>query len=80
MSPEAGSAGALVVASDGETFLEDLIDKDSRLWKSINAVTNFRVDPAVVDAVGEVIFCDEFFGMLVGRTRTYSRRSRGVQR
>ena len=71
MSPEARSAGALVVASNIETFLQELIGKDYGLKKSINVTTNFEVNPAVVDAVGEVVFCNEFFRMSVRRTRTY---------
>ena len=53
---------ALVLASEIETFLEELVGKDSGLRKSINAVTNFKVDPAGVDTVGEVVLCSEFFG------------------
>ena len=43
-------------------FLKELVGKDSGLQKSINDATNFKVDPAILDAVGEVVFCDEFFG------------------
>ena len=62
MLPETRSASTLVVASDAETFLKELVGQDSGLRKSINATTNFKVDPAVANTVGEVVFCDEFFG------------------
>ena len=56
VSPEARIGGALVAASNIEVFLEELVGEDSGLRKSVNAATNFRVDPAAADAVGEVIF------------------------
>ena len=54
--PEARSDGTLVVASDVEAFLEELVSKDYGQQKSVNTTTNFEVDPAVTDTVGEVVF------------------------
>ena len=62
MSPETWSGGGMIVASGVQTLFEETVGKDSGLGQTINAATNFKVDPAVADALGEVIFCDEFFG------------------
>ena len=53
---EARNGGTLVVAINVEAFLEELVGKDSGLQKSVNAATNFKVDPAVADAVGKILF------------------------
>ena len=55
------SGGALVVAIGVEAFLEKLVGENSGQQKSVKAATNFKVDPAVADMVGEVIFYDKFF-------------------
>ena len=54
--PEARSGGALAVARNVEVYLEELVAKNSGLQKSIDAATNFELDPAIADTVGEVIF------------------------
>ena len=46
----------MIVASNVEAFLKELVGKDSGLQKAVNAAMDFRVDPAVADAVGEVVF------------------------
>ena len=56
VSPEARSGGILLVASDIEAFLWELVNDNSRLGKSINATTNFEIESAIVDAVGENVF------------------------
>ena len=79
--PEARSGGTLVLASYIEAFLEELVGENSRLQKSVNATTNFEIDPAVADAVGERLHSKmNSSGMLERRTGTYSGRSGRVQR
>jgi hypothetical protein len=39
--------------------LEKVIGKDASLWKSVTALANFKVDPAVSVLAREVVFLDE---------------------
>ncbi len=38
-----------------------VIGKDARLGKSITALANFKIDPAILVATNKVVFIDEFF-------------------
>ena len=47
MAQQARSGEALVVAVILETFFEENFGQGPRLWETINAVTNFKVNPAI---------------------------------
>ena len=83
VAPQARSGGALVVAMLIETFFEDNVGQGPRLWETIDAVADLKVNPAIgVDVVLEAVFVDKFCwgGMSIRLMRTYSGRSRGVWR
>ena len=62
VAPQASSGGALVVAVLLETFFEESVGQGPRLWDTINAVTNIKVNPAIgMDVVHEAVLVDEFF-------------------
>ena len=62
MLPEARSGGALVVASNVEAFFEKFVGEHSGLKESIDATSDFEVDPTVVNVGGKVVFFDKFVG------------------
>ena len=59
--PQARSGGALVVAVFLETFFEENVGQEPRLWETINTVVNLEVNPAIgMDVVHEAVLVDEF--------------------
>ena len=61
MAPQARSGGALVVAMLLETFFEENVAQGPRVWETINAVLNIKVNPAIgMDIVHEAVLIDEF--------------------
>ena len=62
MLPEAKGGGALVVAGNVKAFFKEFVGEHSGLRESIDAMSDFKVDPTVVNAGDKVVFFDEFVG------------------
>ena len=61
VAPQARSGGALVIAMLLETFYEENVGEVPRLWQTIDAVANIKVNPDMrVDVVLEAVFVDKF--------------------
>ena len=61
MAPQARSGGALVVSVLLETFFEENVGQGPRLWETINAIGDLKVNPDVgMDVVHEAVLVDEF--------------------
>ena len=58
--PQARCGVALIVAVFVQPLGEEVIGEFARLFKAINALGNFEVDPAMVCEGGEIVFIDEF--------------------
>ena len=59
LAPQAKGGLALVVAVLLVAFFEENVDQGPRLWETINAVANIKVNPAIgVDVVLEAVLVD----------------------
>ena len=59
VTPETWSGGGMIVASGVQTLFEETVSEDSGLGQTINAATNFEINPAVVCECEKIIFVDE---------------------
>jgi hypothetical protein len=62
VSPEAGSGGSMIVSSGVQTLFKETVGEDSGLGQTVNAATNFEIDPTVVCEGEEIVFVDELVG------------------
>jgi hypothetical protein len=63
MTPQARRVLTLIVASDGEAFLEKFVCKDAGLWEPVHTLANFDIYPSVgVNNFIEIVFVDDFLG------------------
>ena len=60
--PKPWSGFALVVTTFSETGCEKLVCEDARLREPVNALSDFEVNPIIVDTLLEVVLGDEFVG------------------
>ncbi len=61
--PQSRRVLTMIVASDGEVFLEEFVCEDTCLWEPVNSLTNFNINPAVGFNNGcEIVFVDDFLG------------------
>jgi hypothetical protein len=61
VAPETQHRSRFIEALSNEAGLKKVIGKDAGLGKSITALANFKIDPAVLVATNMVVFIDEFF-------------------
>ncbi len=61
MAPEPWHGSSFIEALSNEAGSKKVIGKDAGLGKSITALANFKIDPAVSVATNKVVFIDEFF-------------------
>jgi hypothetical protein len=59
VAPKTRSGSSFVEALSNEVQSEKVIGKDASLGKSVTALANFKVDPAVLVSAQEVVFLDE---------------------
>ncbi len=59
--PETWHGSSFIEALSNEVGPKKVIGKDAGLGKSVTALTNFKIDPAVSVATIKVVFIDEFF-------------------
>jgi hypothetical protein len=59
MAPRSRRGSSIVEALSKEVRLEKVIGKDASLGKSITALANFKLDPAVSILAQEIVFLDE---------------------
>ena len=61
VEPETRRGSSFIEALSNEAGSKKVIGKDAGLGKSITALANFKIDPAVSVATNKVVFIDEFF-------------------
>ncbi len=61
MAPETRCGSSFIEALSNEAGSKKVIGKDAGLGKSVTALANFKIDPAVLVATNKVVFIDEFF-------------------
>jgi hypothetical protein len=61
VAPETWRGISFIEALSKEAGSKKVIVKDARLGKSITALANFKIDPAVLVATNKVVCIDEFF-------------------
>jgi hypothetical protein len=59
VAPKTLSGSSFVEALSNEVQLEKVIGKDASLGKSVTALANFKVDPAISVLAQEVVFLDQ---------------------
>jgi hypothetical protein len=60
VAPEARRGGCFIESFSEEAGTKKIIGQDTSLGKSITALPNFKIDPAVTVTDTEVVFCEEF--------------------
>jgi hypothetical protein len=71
---------ALILPMSSETLNEEIVGKFTGLLETIDSFGDFKVYPAVVDVLHEVIFVNVFLGNDVEFICAYSSQSSGVLR
>jgi hypothetical protein len=61
VAPEARRGSSFIEALRDKAGSKKVIGKDAGLGKSVTALANFKIDPAVSVATNKVVFIDEFF-------------------
>ncbi len=59
VAPKSQRGSSFVEALSNEAQSEKVIGKDASLGKSITALANFKVDPAILVLAWEIVFIDE---------------------
>ncbi len=59
VAPKSQHGSSFVEALSNEARLEKVIGKDASLGKSVTALENFKVDPAILVSGQEIVFLDE---------------------
>jgi hypothetical protein len=59
MAPKSWHGSSFVEALSNEVQSEQVIGKDANLGKSVTALANFNVDPAISISAREIVFLDE---------------------
>ncbi len=62
MAPETGGGSCLVVVEFSKVVSEEVVGKDACLGETVYATAHFRVDPAVMGKLVELVLVDEFLG------------------
>jgi hypothetical protein len=61
VAPETRRGSSFVEAFGDKAGSKEIISKDTSLGKTVAALANFKVDPAIAVPTNEVVFLDEFF-------------------
>ncbi len=61
VAPETRCGRSFVEAFSNKAGSKEIISKDTSLGKTVAALANFKVDPAIAVPTNEVVFLDEFF-------------------
>jgi hypothetical protein len=61
VAPETQRGSRFIEALSNEAGSKKVIGKDDGLGKSVTALANFKIDPAVLVTTNKVVFIDEFF-------------------
>jgi hypothetical protein len=61
VAPETRRGSSFIEALSNEVESKKVNGKDAKLGKSITALANFEIDPAILVATNKVVFIDEFF-------------------
>ncbi len=62
VAPETWYGSSFVEAFGNKAGSKEIISKDTSLGKTVAALANFKVDPAIAVSTKEVVFLDEFVG------------------
>jgi hypothetical protein len=61
--PKSRRVLTLIIASDGEAFLEEFVCEDANLWEPVHTLANFNIYPSVgINNFTEIVFVNYFLG------------------
>jgi hypothetical protein len=61
--PKSRCVLTLMIASDGNAFLEEFVCEDASLWEPMHTLENFDIYPSIgINTLGEIVFVNYFLG------------------
>jgi hypothetical protein len=63
VTPKSRRVLTLILASDGEVFLEEFLRENDGLWEPVHTLANFDIYPSAgIDNFGEIVFVNYIWG------------------